>query len=276
MLAALVWTLVQAGTAADWTGVRPLAPTVGDTVWLEWRVAAPAGWRVRAVKLPASETLEPLADPAVARAAGRRGWLVRYAVVAWTPGAAQTAPALLLLGPDGEVDSLTADTARFTVRSVLGDSAATAEPRPAVPPLRPETRDAIPAVLALLLGLGLLFAGVAWRRRGPRRLATLLQVPVEPEIPDARWLAAGEPRAVAARATGLLRTALAQAIPSAHAALSTPECLAVVAKARPDAPLRDLEAVLHTLDQIAFATAHGTDVSALAERARALAAEFPA
>ena len=56
--------------------------------------------------------------------------------------------------------------------------------------------------------------------------------------------------------------------------MSTSECLAVVERAKPNAPLRDLRELLIALDQIAFATAHGLDVAAVAARARALAREF--
>src|SRR6266545_513822 len=97
---------------------------------------------------------------------------------------------------------------------------------------------------------------------------------LDAEVPDARWLAAGEPKAVAARAAQQLRHALAHAIPAAHAALSTAECLAAVERVRPDAPLRELRELLHALDQVAFATAHGVDVVPLAARARALARDL--
>src|SRR3989449_5940084 len=65
-------------------------------------------------------------------------------------------------------------------------------------------------------------AGIAWRRRSPREVAAPPPVPLEPEVPDARWLAAGEPKAVAARAIWRLRAALAGAVSPAHPALSTP------------------------------------------------------
>jgi hypothetical protein len=71
-----------------------------------------------------------------------------------------------------------------------------------------------------------------------------------------------------------LRHALASAIPEAHEALSTTECLAVVERAQPHAPLRDLRELLQALDQVAFASAHGVDVAPLAARARALAREL--
>jgi hypothetical protein len=81
---------------------------------------------------------------------------------------------------------------------------------------------------------------------------------------------------VAARAAQRLRRALSHAIPDAHEALSTEECLAAVERARPDAPLRDLRELLLGLDQVAFATAHGVEVAPLAARARALARELSA
>jgi len=125
-----------------------------------------------------------------------------------------------------------------------------------------------------LLAAGALSLLILWRRRGPRRGAAGAGLRVDPEVPDARWVAAGEPKAVAARAAQRLRRALAHAIPDAHEALSTAECLAAVERARPDAPLRDLRELLLALDQVAFATAHGVEVAPLAARARALAREF--
>ena len=79
-----------------------------------------------------------------------------------------------------------------------------------------------------------------------------------------------------AHSIGQLRAVLARAIPAAHPALGTAECLAAVERNRPDAPLRDLATVLLALDQIAFATAHGADVGDLAGRARTLTREFSA
>jgi hypothetical protein len=97
---------------------------------------------------------------------------------------------------------------------------------------------------------------------------------VEREVPDTRWLAAGEPKAVAARAIWRLRAALARAVPGAHPALDTHECLTVVERARPDAPLRELRELLEQLDRVAFASAHGTDVAALSAMARRLARDL--
>ncbi len=258
--------LLQAG---GWSAA-PATPTVGDTIWLTRGVGAPPGWRVRAGKLDARETLEPLSDPIVWRASD--GWVVRYAVVTWTPGPHTVAlPPIWRLGPDGRSDSLPGGRAAFTVRSVIPGALSKPEPRGALVPVRRERRDPAPAIVALLLAGGVLTAGVWSRRRRPRQLPPPPQVPLELEVADARWLAAGEPKAVAARATGRLRAALARLVPAAHAALSTAECLAAVERARPDAPLPELREVLQQLEGVAFASAHGVDVAGLAGRARALA-----
>jgi hypothetical protein len=81
---------------------------------------------------------------------------------------------------------------------------------------------------------------------------------------------------VAARATGLLRAALARAVPQAHRALDTAECLEAVARARPDAPLRELRDLLEQLDRVEFdsAPAPASDIVPLATMARRLAREF--
>jgi len=262
------------GTAqtATWTASPP-APTVGDTIWLERALAVPSGWQVRAGKLEATEAIEPLADPAVRRSPG--GWVVRYAVVAWKPGAHKLAlPPLWLLGPDGRADSTAGGTTSFGVTSVIPDSLRSPSPQGLLAPLRAAHRDPLPPLAALALVAGLLATGVAARRRRPRALESAPQVPLEREVPDTRWLAAGEPKAVAARAIWRLRAALARAVPEAHPALDTAECLAVVERARPDAPLRELGDLLEQLDRVAFASAHGTDVAALSAMARRLAREL--
>src|SRR6266550_2231361 len=251
-------------------GASPPHPTVGDTIWLSREVATPAGWRLRPGKLESTDQVEPLGEPAVLRAPG--GWVIRYPVVAWSPGPHQVAlPPVWRLALDGHTDSVPGGVASFAVRGVIPDSSGAPEPKAALGPLRSDRRRPLVSLGALLAALALGAAGVAWRRRPPRPATPGVHVPLEPEVPDARWLAAGEPKAVAARAAGRLRHALAHAIPAAHAALSTAECLAAVERARPDAPLRELRELLHALDQVAFATAHGVDVVPLAARARALA-----
>ena len=271
MTALLLAVLLQQG-GSGWLAVTA-RPTVGDTIWLERMVPAAPGWRVRVAKLDPGPLSEPLGDPVVVRVAG--GWTVRYPVVAWAPGVVATEmPPLWRLGPDGSADSLPGGTATFRVASVIPDTVPTPTPRPALAPLRLSRRTPLPALAGLLLSAGMLVALVAWRRRPPRAALPGPDLELDPETGDARWVAAGEPRAVAARAANRLRGALAHAVPEAHGALSTSECLAVVERARPDAPLRQLRELLGALDQVAFATAHGVDVGPLAARARALADEL--
>jgi len=253
----------------------PNQPTVGDTIRLERTVTAPAGWRVRAGKLASGTVAEPLGDAAVLASSPSGEWVVRYVVVAWTPGAITlTMPPLWRLGPDGTADSLAGGTATFHVASVIPDSVKAPAPQPSLGPLRLDRSSPLPVIAAVLLAGGALSLFILWRRRAPRSVAAGAGLRVDAEVPDARWVAAGEPKAVAARAAQRLRRALAHAIPDAHEALSTTECLAAVERARPDAPLRDLRELLLALDQVAFATAHGVEVAPLAARARAFAREF--
>jgi hypothetical protein len=266
---ALLMLVVQAN---GWVAT-PRQPTVGDTIQLERTIATPAGWRVRAGKLASGSVAEPLGDAVTLAAPG--AWVVRYAVVAWTPGEIRLdMPQLWRLGPDGTADSVSGGTATFRVASVIPDSVKAPAPQPSLGPLRLDRSSPFPVIAAVLLAAGALLLLMLWRRRAPRRVAAGPGLAVDAEVADGRWLAAGEPKAVAARAARRLRRAVAHAIPDAHEALSTEECLAAVERARPDAPLRDLRELLLGLDQVAFATAHGVEVAPLVARARALAREL--
>ena len=266
---ALLLLVVQAN---GWVAA-PSQPTVGDTIQLERAVATSAGWRVRVGKLASATVAEPLGDPVVLAAPG--GWVVRYTVVAWTPGdISLDMPPIWRLGPDGTADSLPGGTAALHVASVIPDSVKSPAPQPSLGPLRLDRSSPFPLIAAVLLSSGALLLLMLWRRRAPRSIVAGTGLTVDAEVADARWLAAGEPKAVAARAAQRLRRAVAHAIPDAHEALSTEECLAVVERARPDAPVRDLRELLLGLDQVAFASAHGVEVAPLAARARALAREL--
>jgi hypothetical protein len=264
----LVPLMLQTG----WS-VSPERPTVGDTIRVERTIEAPAGWRVRAGKLDQDGDVEQLGEAGiVARPAG---WTVRYLLVGWRSGSVSIAmPALWRLSPDGSTDSLPGGTVTLRIASVIPDTVTAPQPQPSLGILRLGRSSAIPVIVGVALSAGLLFGIMAWRRRSSRKGAGELTLRSDTEIPDQRWLAAGEPKAVAARAAQRLRQAIARAIPAAHEALSTTEVLAAVERTRPDAPLRDLRELLHALDQVAFASAHGVDVAPLAERARALAREL--
>jgi hypothetical protein len=271
LIGAAAWRLAAAQGGAAVTS--PARPTVGDTIWLSRDIALPRGWGVRAATFTATEAIEPLGDPVVERTA--TGWRVRVPVVAWVPGTHRVElPPVWRLAPDGRADSSAGGTASITVASVLPDTLAHPEPQGLLTPLRRPRRNPLPLVAALSLALALLAAGVGWRRRAPPASAPPTPPPLEPEVPDARWLAAGEPKGVATRASWRLRAALAQAVPAAHPALSTAECLAVLEHARPTAPLREIRDVLEQLERAAFAPAQGGDVIALATMARRLARDL--
>lgn len=272
-LALVVGRRDAAGQAADDTWqVTPARPTVGDTVWLERRFPMPAGWRLRPGRLEGSDDIESLGDP-MARRSGEV-WTVRYPVAAWTPGAHAIAiPPIWRLGPDAQADSVPGGTATFQVQRIIPDSATAPAPKPALDPLRADQRDPRPVVLAVVAVMALLGAALWWRRRPPRGLPAPIVSPRKHDIADARWIDAGEARAVAARASGRLRTALAAAVPEAHLGLSTVECLAVAEQARPQA-FPALATVLSGLDEVAFATRSKIDVRRLADQAHELAGDL--
>lgn len=260
---------------SDGWSVSPGRPTVGDTIRVERLVETPAGWRVRAGKLDQYGDVEQLGDPTLI--ARPNGWIVRYLVAGWKAGSSTIVmPSVWRLGPDGSTDSLPGGTVALRIASVIPDTVTAPQPQPSLGLLRLERSSAIPLLLAPVLAAGALVGLIAWRRRAPRPVSPpdALAPGTDAEVSDQRWLAAGEPKAVAARAAQRLRHALASAIPEAHEALSTTECLAVVERARPNAPVRDLRELLQALDQVAFASAHGVDVAPLAARARALAREL--
>jgi hypothetical protein len=271
VIIALLGLALQGG--ADGWVATPSHPTVGDTIRLERTIAAPAGWRVRAGKLETRPDAEQLGDAVTIPATN--GWTLRMSVVAWSPGPMSLQmPWIWRLAPDGTADSLDGGTATFQVASVIPDSVRTPAPQPALGPLRLDRASAIPVIAAVFLASGVLLLLILWRRRAPRTVALGDAVAVDPPVSDARWLSAGEPKAVAARASQGLRRAVAQAIPEAHEALSTAECLAVIEQTHPNAPVRDLRELLVALDQVSFATAHGVDVAPLAAKAHTLAREL--
>lgn len=267
VLALGAWAVVQDPSA--WVS-RPGTPTVGDTIWLERHVTVPPGWSLRPVRLAPGQTIEPLGDPVAHPDGG--AWVVRYPVVAWTTGRQRLElPLLWRLGPLGEADSVAGGVAVVDVASVLPDTGDPVPQPPRAPLRRLQRRPWWPAGAAGLAVL-LLGAAVRWRRRRPRADRAPPAATREAAVGDDVWLAAGEPRAVAARAAAVLRSALADAVPDAHTSLTTDECLAVLGRARPAAPLDDIAATLHGLDRAAFGQPDAGEVAALAGRARALAA----
>jgi len=266
--AIVAWWSQGTPAPASWTAA-PSRPSVGDTVWLERRFTLPAGWRVRPGRLQSSEDVEALAEAVVTRRGG--DWVVRYPVAAWAPGAhSVTLPPVWRLGPEAQADSIAGGTASFVLSSVIPDSVTTPLPKPALTPLRADDRDPRLPLLAVLVAGATLAGAIWWRRRPPRRLPGPEFAAATAVVPDRRWLEAGEAKAVAARAAGRLRVALARIVPEAHLGLSTSECLAVVGGRRPQAPVAELGTVLGALDQVEFAVTPGVDVASLAQLADTL------
>src|SRR2546426_233814 len=169
----------------------PSQPTVGDTIRLERMVAAPPGWPVRAGKLASVTVAEPLGDAVVFASSGN--WVVRYVVVAWTPGEITLdMPPLWRLSPDGTADSLSGGTATFHVASVIPDSVKSLAPQPSLGPLRLDRSSPFPVIAAVLLTGGALLLLILWRRRGPRSVvADPAGLAIGAEGPGTRWLGAG-------------------------------------------------------------------------------------
>lgn len=169
-------------------------PTVGDTVWFERVIQAPAhvlvrpqGWDLGAIGRQLG--------PAVARRT-ERGILVRYPVVFWYPGRhALTVPGPVVITPEGRSDTLPASVATIDVASVLpaGRDRAALPPRPARPPVLLRERRIRPALIFLgVTGLGIALLAVRRRRRGiaPPRPAPPVARPSTETL--AAWARAGE------------------------------------------------------------------------------------
>lgn len=248
----------------------PAGATVGDTVWVTRSFSLPAGWRLRPGRLEGTGEVESLGDPAITRRGTQ--WIVGYPVTGWSPGTHQVLlPPLWRLGPDGQADSIAGAPATFEVHSVIPATDTAPVPRPALAPLRTETRHPLFLVLALAATGGGLAATWWWRRRRARPLRVSPRASSPSGSVDDRWLKSGEPRAVATRAAGRLRGALARLVPEAHQGLSTAACLEVIRRQRPAAALDDVQAVLESLDRQAFAREPDGDIRALARHADALA-----
>jgi hypothetical protein len=237
-------------------------PTVGDTIWVRRTVAPPPGRAIRAAEWTPPDEIEVLGRPRVTL----RGDSVEvaYPVTLWAPGQhAVQVPGPLVVGADGQLDSLPPMTVTLTAASVLpGGPHDTLKPQAATPTIATHEHGLEP-LLALwaLTALLLLPAHLLWRRRG-RVLAVAPIGPVAPpELPMIRWAEAGEPRAVVGATVERLRGLIASRAPEARTELDTDACLAVLAESRPGWPLAEVGDLLRALDEARFA--HGPDVDAL-------------
>ncbi|HWZ27136.1 MAG TPA: hypothetical protein VNX15_01150 [Gemmatimonadales bacterium] len=271
MLAALVWRLATPGDS-QWV-VAPAAPTVGDTIWLVRVVTLAPEWRLKPGPFENQGDVAPLGDPWLALGIG--GDTVRYPVVAWTAGAHHfRLPTLWLVGAGGRSDSLPGGAADVTVRSVLPADGTRPSPKALLPPLDSGPASPWPPLIAAILGMVGLVAGIRLRRLGPRPTQAAADFVTAGGAPDDRWLAAGEPKAVAARATRVLRQALARAVPEAQEFVPVREALEAAEGRMPGATFRRVREALLALEQVSYAVAHGTDVQRVASEARELAREL--
>jgi hypothetical protein len=249
--------------------ISPPAPTVGDTITIVRSIDVPADARARAQPLGSSLLVEPLADPIIAPAGART--TVRYTVALFEPGRHPVGiPPVELLYRDGRVEVLPGDTAWVTVRALLPAGDSLPQPKGSLGPIPTFPTRTTP--LYALLGIVLLTVGgwTAARRRVRGIPAADTATGTPPSPPVARWIAAGEGRAVAAIAADRLRNRIAQLAPEADRALSTEECIARLEEKRSDWPLRDLSEVLRELERARFAPAAPSDATALVERVQLL------
>ncbi|MCZ6917470.1 MAG: hypothetical protein O7I93_11880 [Gemmatimonadetes bacterium] len=248
----------------------PAVATVGDTVWLERAlvVTDPAA-RVRLGPLEASDLLEPLRLPEVVN--GPTGLVARYTVALFEPGDhVIELPDVQLVYDDGRVETLVGGAAFVQVMSVLPDADSLPPPRASRAPIAQPMSRALPAtlliagVLACTVGWGV----ARWRPR-PRPEWTVTEDAPE-EIPLSRWIAAGEPRAVATVTMNRVRGEILQYVPEAGPSLDLDKWLGVVRASRPEWPLRDLTDVARALERASFAPAIPSDVIALVDEAHVL------
>jgi hypothetical protein len=237
-------------------------PTVGDTLWVRRTVTAPPGRAVRAAEWAPADEVEVLGRPRVTP----RGDSVEvaYPVTLWAPGPHTVqVPGPLLVGADGELDSLPPMTVTLAAASVLpAGPRDRLAPQPAVATVATHEHTLKPMlVLWALAAVVLVPVQLWWRRRG-RAVAVAPTGPeASPELPVVRWAEAGEPRVVVGATVERLRGLIAARVPEADVDLDTDACLAVLAGSRPDWPVGELGDLLRALDEARFA--HGADIDAL-------------
>jgi hypothetical protein len=254
-----------------WT-VTPPQPMIGDTVTIERDVAvADPAARLRLVPLDASELLEPLTAPEAVGGAG--GFVARYVVALFEAGdRAIPMPDLELIYPDGRVETRIGGEALVTVVSVLPAEDSLPPPRPSRTPI---PRSAVSANRAVLLAVGVLLLTVGWgvmrRRNRDRPSWNVAGQAGDDDVPVSRWIAAGEPRAVATVTMSAIRERFRHYVPEAEPSLDLESWLRTVEAHRPNWPLHELSEVMRALERASYAPAIPSDVFALADEAQVIA-----
>ncbi len=252
---------------AQWS-VSPPTATVGDTVVIE-RVLelSAAGVRARVSAIESSSSIEPLGEPTVSYEVD--GVRIRYTIAVFAPGTLQVELSeIALMHVDGEFETVGGGTAIVVVESVLPIvSDSSPEARPSLAPIGRVTSNLnLAGILPVVVLLAATIWGVLRRRRRPRPTwdsggSDVVAPPV------ARWIQAGEPRAVAALAMAHIREKLQVLAPETNLAMSNGEVLVVLNEKYPDWPIGDLSNALLSLERANFAPAVAADVMAVVESA---------
>ena len=263
----LVVTTVQ--MPDQWT-VTPAHPTVGDTVVFERFIAVDdAAARARVSRLESGSTFEPLRAPSVEYHPG--GVNIRH-VTAFFETDSVTLPDIELIFPDGDVQIVEGGRVTVVIQSILpAETDSLPDPRGSRAPVARRTMHLAPALNAVFIVFVAMMLWGVLRRRARERPDWMGAVPDVADPPAARWIAAGEPRAVASLVMGRLRDELVARLPEAKETLSVEECLAVVKRERPDWPVSELADVLHAIERASFAPAVPHDVLALLDQVEAVA-----
>ncbi len=252
--------------------VAPTPSTIGDTVVLEREIAvADPTASLRLAPIEGSLLVEPLAGPEVIPASD--GFIVRYVVALFETGDHMIPmPDIELVYPTGRLETLVGGEAFVTVLSVLPQGESLPAPRASREPIPRNSFRMAPAIL-LVAGVVLLTVGWGLMRRRSRVRPVWAGVGTGGEDASpavSRWIAAGEPRAVATVTTHEMRVRVQQYVPAADPSLDLEDWLHTVAAHRPDWPLRELSEVMQALERASFAPAIPSDVIALTDEAQVI------
>ena len=251
--------------------VAPTPSTIGDTVVLEREIAvADPTASLRLAPIEGSLLVEPLAGPEAITASD--GFIVRYVVALFETGDHTIPmPDIELVYPTGRLETRVGGEAFVTVLSVLPQGESLPAPRASREPIPRNIFRTAPAIL-LVMGVVALTVGWGLMRRSSRVRPVWAGVGKggEDASPVSRWIAAGEPRAVATVTTHEVRVRVQQYVPEADPSLDLEDWLHTVEAHRPDWPLRELSEVMQALKRASFAPAIPSDVIALTDEAQVI------
>ena len=226
---------------------------------------------LRLTPIEGSLLVEPLAGPEAITASD--GFIVRYVVALFETGDHTIPmPDIELVYPTGRLETLVGGEAFVTVLSVLPQGESLPAPRASREPI---PRNVFRTAPAILLVVGVVALTVGWGLMRRRSRVRPVWAGVEKGGEDAspavsRWIAAGEPRAVATVTTHEVRVRVQQYVPEADPSLDLEDWLHTVEAHRPDWPLRELSEVMQALERASFAPAIPSDVIALTDEAQVI------